>query len=63
MPTWKNVLPEPDLWAMARYVRSLVALRGRPEGAALQARLRDQPPWSPPAPDGGSDGGSDGGAD
>ena len=36
MPTWKNVLPEPDLWAMAHYVRSLVALRGTPEGAALQ---------------------------
>ena len=60
MPTWKNVLPEPDLWAMARYVRSLVALRGRPEGTALRRRLLDQPAWSPPAPpDGGGDGGTD----
>ena len=30
MPTWKNVLPDPDLWAMAYYVRWLVALRGTP---------------------------------
>ena len=38
MPTWKNVLPDRDLWAMAHYVRSLVALRGTPEAAALQRR-------------------------
>jgi len=48
MPTWKNVLPETDLWALAHYVRSLVDLRDRPEAAALAARLRDQPPWAPP---------------
>jgi mono/diheme cytochrome c family protein len=30
MPTWKNVLPESDLWALAHYVRSLVAARDRP---------------------------------
>jgi mono/diheme cytochrome c family protein len=56
MPTWKNVLPEPDLWAMAHYVRSLVALRGTERGAALQKRLLDQPPWIPPWPE-GPDGG------
>jgi len=50
MPTWKNVLPEADLWALAHYVRSLVALRDRPEADALQQRLRDQPAWSPPPP-------------
>jgi mono/diheme cytochrome c family protein len=60
MPTWKNVLPDPDLWAMSRYVRSLTALRGRPEGTALQRRLLDQPAWSPPLP---SDGGADGAVD
>jgi mono/diheme cytochrome c family protein len=63
MPTWKNVLPDPDLWAIAHYVRSLVALRGTPEAAALNKRLLDQPPWSPPPPpDAGVDGG-DGGHD
>jgi hypothetical protein len=62
MPTWKNVLPDPDLWAMAYYVRWLVALRGTPAAAELQRRLLDQPPWSPPPlPDAGADGG-DGGA-
>jgi hypothetical protein len=45
---------------MAYYVRSLVALRGTPEAAALQKRLLDQPPWSPPPPpDAGVDGGRD----
>ena len=63
MPTWKNVLPDPDLWAMAHYVRSLVALRGTPEGAALQKSLLDQPAWSPPPLDAGTDGASDGGGD
>ena len=35
MPTWKNVLPEGDLWAMAHYVRSLAMLRDTPEAGAL----------------------------
>ncbi len=60
MPTWKNVLPDPDLWAMAYYVQWLVALRGTPEAAEMQRRLLDQPPWTPPPlPDAGTDGGTD----
>ena len=56
MPTWKNVLPEPDLWALAHYVGSLVALRGRPEADTLQRSLLTQPEWSPPvSADGGTD--------
>ncbi|HEX3310952.1 MAG TPA: hypothetical protein VHS32_32265, partial [Streptosporangiaceae bacterium] len=50
MPTWKNVLPEPDLWALAHYVKSLVALRGRPEADTLQRSLLAQPAWTPPPP-------------
>jgi mono/diheme cytochrome c family protein len=50
MPTWKNVLPDPDIWAMAHYVRSLVAMRGTPQAAALQRSLLAQPAWSPPPP-------------
>jgi mono/diheme cytochrome c family protein len=42
MPTWKNVLPEPDLWAMTHYVRSLLALRSRPEADALRRALGNQ---------------------
>jgi mono/diheme cytochrome c family protein len=62
MPTWKNVLPDTDLWAMAHYVRSLVDLHDRPEADALARQLRDQPAWSPPPlPDAGQDGGQDGG--
>jgi mono/diheme cytochrome c family protein len=54
MPTWKNVLPEADLWALAHYVRSLVDLRERPDAAeaaaALADRLRNQPAWAPAPP-------------
>jgi len=62
MPTWKNVLPETDLWAMAHYVRSLVELRGTPQAAALHEALLDQPAWTPPPTqlDGGADGASHG---
>jgi hypothetical protein len=42
MPTWKNVLPEPDLWAMTHYVSALLALRGRPEAEALRRKLLGQ---------------------
>lgn len=70
MPTWKNVLPDIELWAMAHYVRSLVLLRNRPESDALQARLAAQPAWTPPPPpppplsvaDGGESEGGAGGA-
>jgi mono/diheme cytochrome c family protein len=55
MPTWKNVLPEPDLWAMAHYVRSLVELRGTPAATKLRQRLVDAAWWTPPAPDAGAD--------
>jgi hypothetical protein len=60
MPTWKGVLPEPDLWALAHYVRALVALRDTRQASALRARLAAQPPFTPPpepdagAPDGTS---------
>jgi mono/diheme cytochrome c family protein len=57
MPTWKNVLPEPDLWAMAHYVRSLVALRGTAGAAVLREKLLRQAYWEPPPPaDAGADG-------
>jgi hypothetical protein len=63
MPTWKNVLPEADLWAMVHYVRWLLDLRGTPEAAAQQRRLLDQPAWEPPPlpqADGGAAGGDAG---
>lgn len=48
MPTWKGVLPDDDLWAMAHYVASLIALRDSPAADALHARLQAQPPFIPP---------------
>jgi mono/diheme cytochrome c family protein len=54
MPTWKGVLPDSDLWAMAYYVQSLVALRNTPEADELRSGLVGQPDWAPPPlPDAG----------
>jgi mono/diheme cytochrome c family protein len=39
MPTWKGAIKDPDLWALAHYVRHLASLRDTPAGTALRARL------------------------
>jgi mono/diheme cytochrome c family protein len=54
MPTWKNVLPEADIWALAHYVSSLAALRGTTGADDLQRQLIDQPAWTPPPLDAGA---------
>lgn len=38
MPTWKDVLPDPDLWALARYVDALARL-GPDGGGSLRREL------------------------
>jgi mono/diheme cytochrome c family protein len=51
MPTWKGSLPDEDIWALAHYVDSLVALKGT--RAAEELRRRNQVAdtrWTPPAP-------------
>ena len=52
MPTWKNVLLDTDLWAIAHYVKSLTELRDTPQAAAVREALANQPAWvaPPPAP-------------
>jgi mono/diheme cytochrome c family protein len=50
MPTWRGALPEADLWALAHYVDSLVALRGTDEPRRiLEANLRADAQWKPGA--------------
>lgn len=39
MPTWKGVLPDEDLWALAYYVRSLIDQRGTPEADRRRTAL------------------------
>jgi hypothetical protein len=39
MPTWKGALPENELWGLAHYVASLLAMRGTPEAMKLSATL------------------------
>ena len=51
MPTWKGSLPEEDIWALAHYVDSLVAVRDRPEAADLRRRNEAADAgWKPPPP-------------
>jgi mono/diheme cytochrome c family protein len=39
MPQWKGAIPDPSLWALAYYVKSVAELRDTTAGAALQAKL------------------------
>ncbi len=39
MPTWKGALPDDDIWAMAYYVKSLIALKGTREADDRRDRL------------------------
>jgi mono/diheme cytochrome c family protein len=49
MPTWKGSLPEEDLWAMAHFVDSLVALRGSDAVRDLANRNREaDASWAAP---------------
>jgi mono/diheme cytochrome c family protein len=41
MPTWKDAIPEENLWALAYYVQTLVNLRDTSEGRELKERLRN----------------------
>ena len=43
MPTWYDALPAPDVWAMAYYVQSLVAMRGTAGAIALRETLASAP--------------------
>ncbi|MEK6608331.1 MAG: c-type cytochrome [Myxococcota bacterium] len=49
MPSWKE-LPQPDLWALVHYVKSIIDLRDTPAGNALRAKLTSQPAYVPPPP-------------
>jgi mono/diheme cytochrome c family protein len=49
MPTWRGSLPEEDIWALVRYVDSLVALKGA-DGAwrLIEKNLAADASWKPP---------------
>lgn len=50
MPMWKDSIEDADIWAIAHYVSGLIAMREKPEAAALRKRLLEQPPFEPPVP-------------
>jgi mono/diheme cytochrome c family protein len=52
MPAWNPIaLPnkEADIWALAYYVRSLMAMKGTPAAQELRRKLASQPPFVAPA--------------
>jgi mono/diheme cytochrome c family protein len=67
MPAWKGAgLSDSDIWAIAYYVRSIYAMKDKPEGAALKIKLTTQaafqvpppppPPAAEPAPEAAAEG-------
>lgn len=49
MPAWKGVMADKDLWALAHYIGSLVAMKDAPQSRSLRARLMaDTTPMGPP---------------
>jgi mono/diheme cytochrome c family protein len=51
MPTWRGSLPEGDLWALARYVDSLIALRATDEPRRMRESFaRADAEWKAPPP-------------
>jgi mono/diheme cytochrome c family protein len=55
MPMWKTSIDDSDIWAIAHFVNSLVAIKDTPQAAALRKKLVEQPPWTAPA-EGGAEG-------
>jgi mono/diheme cytochrome c family protein len=50
MPTWRDALPEEDIWALVHFVDSLVKTRGTDRPRRLRAELEaDDAGWKPPA--------------
>jgi mono/diheme cytochrome c family protein len=50
MPAWRGALPDEDIWAIVHYVRSLMALRFKPEARAMHERFLNQPKFEIPKP-------------
>jgi mono/diheme cytochrome c family protein len=52
MPAWKDALPDKDIWAIAHYVRSLMAMRGTPQATAMRETFTKQASFEiPKAPE------------
>ena len=50
MPSWGTGLTPEQLWGLAYYVDSLIALRATPAATALRRSHLTQPPYQPPPP-------------
>jgi mono/diheme cytochrome c family protein len=48
MPMWKGSIEDPDIWAIAHYVNSLIRIRDTPAAAELRKKLIEQPPFIEP---------------
>jgi mono/diheme cytochrome c family protein len=48
MPAWKGALKEPEIWAIAHYVKSLMDMKDTPAAAKFKAGLATQPAFEVP---------------
>jgi mono/diheme cytochrome c family protein len=51
MPAWKGAIEDKDIWAIAHYVKSLMAMHDTPEGRTLQAKYAGQSAFEVPKPE------------
>ena len=51
MPDWKGTLADKDIWAIAHYVKSLMALRDTRDGIAMRDKNISQRPFEVPKPE------------
>ncbi len=50
MPMWKGSIDDKDIWSLAYFVESLIAIKDTPAAEKLRDSLIHQPEWTPPPP-------------
>ena len=51
MPAWKDALEDKDIWALAHYVKSLMAKKNSNEAEQMRIRFQTQAPFEVPKPE------------
>lgn len=51
MPAWQGALSDKDIWAIAHYVKSLMAIRGTQEALEMQVKFANEPLFDVPKPE------------
>ena len=51
MPAWQGALEDKDIWAIAHYVHSLMAMRDTKEATLMREKFAAQAPFEVPKPE------------